>query len=742
MAGMNVQTRTGIHYEKRRKEEDNMSVNKKIRLMFLLLAAAALLAGCTKKETDDKTAKEPAGKTENSPVVMTAEDGSWMGKGGCYKLEVPELRENALFAYTYEGIIYSLVYESTGDKIYAGDEIIYKSSSIREIAVGGPGICIINDVTDYKNNSGNKRESVLELITHDGQKVWEQDVTEYMEEEYTIDIRFDRKGNIFILLSDNTVAVFDKEGSYLCSIPIEKMTKHLVLDKDGNMYVTTGGQSNNISSLSGSRMGDDQVWLLNTESKTAELYGEFEGYKVRDGWDKYIFILADNTGLYGVEKPDGETKPIAIWEELSLSFSNILDVQPGEEGEFLIRSMGMVVLLVPAKPSEVKPKTSITIASTTGFTNLTQIMVDFNLSNQDYVVRMIDYSNNEERNLDESINMLNMDLMAGEYPDLFDFTLLPEKYYISKDLLEDLYTYIDNDPDIKREDFALLDKLEIDEKLYYITNGYTLDTVIGLKSRFGDSYGWSLDDYIKIQSQNDGEIMYNVTKKNFLYNMVQRFAAVNVDWKEKNCSFDSEEFIKILNTTAQLRENPEPENPSELDFTPGGVRLREGTLIGCSWYIDGVSSLAEAKAETGEEITCIGWPTPDGSDGTWLDTNNRLGICSKGDKEGAWEFIKYVLTTSAKRYNSYGISINKEALEEQCTKAMTPSKEEKDKVLATEEDRKDFYDLMERSVYLGTASEEIVDIVMEEAEAFLAGDKTAEETAHIIQSRVKILISE
>lgn len=710
-----------------------MSVNKKIRFMSLLLSALVLLAGCTKKAEDDKTVKEPAGKTENGPVIMTAEDGSWMGEGGCYKLEVPELTKDASYAYTYGGIIYSLVYENAGDKIYAGDKNIYQSSSIREITVGSPGICIINDVTNYKKNSGNKREFVLELITHDGQEVWKQDVTEYMEGEYPNDIKFDGKGNIFVLLSDNTVAVFDKEGSFLRSIPIEKTAKHLVLDKDGNMYVTAGGQSNNTGA---------QVWLLKTESGTAELYAEFEGYKVRDGWDKYIFILADNTGLYGVEKPGGETKPVAVWEELSLSFHNILDVQPGEEGEFLIRSMGMSALLVPAKPSEVKPKTVITIACTTSYTNLTQIIADFNLSSQDYVVRMIDYSNNEERNMDESINMLNMDLMAGEYPDLFEFTLLPEKYYISKDLLEDLYTYIDSDPDIKREDLVLLDKLEIDKKLYYITNGYTLDTVIGLKSRFGDSYGWSLDDYIKIQSENDGEIMYNVTKKNFLYNMAERFAAVNVDWKEKDCSFDSEEFIKILNTIAQLRENPEPENPSELDFTPGGVRLREGTLIGCSWYIDGVSGLAEARAETGEEITFIGWPTPDGSGGTRLDTNNRLGICSKGDKDGAWEFVKYVLTTGAKRYNGYGISINKEVLKEQCTKAMTPSKEEKDKVLAAEEDKKDFYDLMEHSVYIGTASKEIVDIVMEEAEAFLAGDKTAEETAHIIQSRVKILISE
>ena len=36
----------------------------------------------------------------------------------------------------------------------------------------------------------------------------------------------------------------------------------------------------------------------------------------------------------------------------------------------------------------------------------------------------------------------------------------------------------------------------------------------------------------------------------------------------------------------------------------------------------------------------------------------------------------------------------------------------------------------------------VVDMIMEEAQAFYAGDKTAEETAEIIQSRVKLFVSE
>lgn len=235
--------------------------------------------------------------------------------------------------------------------------------------------------------------------------------------------------------------------------------------------------------------------------------------------------------------------------------------------------------------------------------------------------------------------------------------------------------------------------------------------------------------------------MYNVTRENFLRTMIYRYAAKAVDWQEKTCDFETEEFLKILNATAKLRENPEPENPADMDFTPGGVRLKEGTLIAIAWYMEDVRSIAEAREETGEEISCIGWPTPDGSGGTSLSANRLVGMCSKGNKKGAWEFIKYLITEGAWD-NTYGISVNKEVLEAQTAEAMSPSKEDETKVIATEEDKQQFYDLMDQSVFYGTASDKAADIIMEEAAAFLAGDKTAEETARIIQSRVSLLVAE
>lgn len=715
-----------------------MYSKKRVIYMGLFLAVLVLMAGCGKKKENAKPEEKTSSGAERGPVSMTAEDGSWIGEGGCYKLENLNLADGTWLTMVNKNDVYEVTYEDNKEKIYLGNKLFYEPSGlVEEAAAGDAGICLLNKSYD----ADDKKLYKLEQVEYDRKQVWEKDITKYIQDEYPIDMGFDGKGQIFLLLSDNTVLVFSKEGSHICTISLGKTVKRLVLDGNGTMHVTTCKGNKEEGASSGVRKIEDGIWLLEPEKKTAKQAAAYEGCQLFDGGDKYLFTVLNDKGIYGMETLGQDTVPIALWTELSLSFQNINDVEQMEEGSYIIRDSSMTAKLVSAEPSEVKAKTAVTIASVTPYSNLPSLISDFNLQSQDYVVRSIDYSQNGQITTEEAINQLNMDIIAGEYPDLFDFGMLPEAYYSEKGLLEDIYTYIDDDPDVSREDFVLLDKLEQKGRLYYVAGSYSLDTAVGLESRFGDSQGWSLDDYLKIQSQNDGEIMYNVTRENFLRTMIYRYAAKAVDWQEKTCDFETEEFLKILNATAKLRENPEPENPADMDFTPGGVRLKEGTLIAIAWYMEDVRSIAEAREETGEEISCIGWPTPDGSGGTSLSANRLVGMCSKGNKKGAWEFIKYLITEGAWD-NTYGISVNKEVLEAQTAEAMSPSKEDETKVIATEEDKQQFYDLMDQSVFYGTASDKAADIIMEEAAAFLAGDKTAEETARIIQSRVSLLVAE
>lgn len=716
-------------------------LNKKImRLTAMFIAVSVLLCGCGKKPANGgPEEKGPDTGEQSSTVQAIAQDGTWKGQGGCFNLEKFDLMDGIFKMDVWEDNVYGLGFtDENGMAIYLGEKVFYEDSRIQDMEVGEKGVCIISDISDY--NVSSTQELMVILLGHDGQVMWESNITSHVQDNYTKEIRVNQEGQIFILLSSGSVIVLSQEGTFLCSITLEDMVNHLILGGDGKIYAATSKPKENSVFLSQQADKDEKIWFLNVESKSAELTAEIESIKVFDGGAEYLFSAADDNGLYGLKEASGQRVPIALWAELGISLQNISEVYQMKEDRYLIRNSSLAAILTPADPGDIKVKTVITIASVVPWVSLDQEISDFNFKNQNYMLKKIDYSLGDTRTLDQSIQALNMDIMAGNYPDLFDLTMLPEAYYYQKGLLEEIYALMDGEPDMQRDKFMLLDKLETDGKLYFVSGNYALDTGIGLKSRFGESFGWSLDDYLKIQSENSGEIMYNVTRKDFLRNIAYQYVAEAIDWSSGTCDFESQEFIKILNATAKVRENPESQNPSELDFTPAGKRLSTGSLIVASWYMDNVRSVAAARAEVGEEISFPGMPTLDGSSGTQLYLNNSAAICSKGNVDGAWEFIKYIMTDGA-RESRFGISVNKEVLEAQTAESMKPAQEE-GMVAASEKDKEQFYELLDHAVYYSKASETVINIILEEAEAFLKGAKTAEDTARIIQSRVSILAAE
>ena len=63
-------------------------------------------------------------------------------------------------------------------------------------------------------------------------------------------------------------------------------------------------------------------------------------------------------------------------------------------------------------------------------------------------------------------------------------------------MLEDLWPYIENDPDLGRE--AVMDRVlecaEQDGKLYTVFNSFGINTVVGSTAVVGDRTSWTLDD--------------------------------------------------------------------------------------------------------------------------------------------------------------------------------------------------------------------------------------------------------
>jgi ABC-type glycerol-3-phosphate transport system substrate-binding protein len=154
-----------------------------------------------------------------------------------------------------------------------------------------------------------------------------------------------------------------------------------------------------------------------------------------------------------------------------------------------------------------------------------------------------------------------------------------------------------------------------------------------------------------------------------------------------------------------------------------------------------------------DDVTCIGYPTADGSNGSILSSNDSLAItASSKNQEGAWEFIKYVTMGEYQTGLNWGYPILQTAFDNMLDEYMTDKYEgngygyddfDYELVPATKEQMDQLREIIDMAKPSNQSTDDnITDIISEEAQAYFDGQKTAEAVAEIIQSRVAIYVSE
>lgn len=141
-----------------------------------------------------------------------------------------------------------------------------------------------------------------------------------------------------------------------------------------------------------------------------------------------------------------------------------------------------------------------------------------------------------------------------------------------------------------------------------------------------------------------------------------------------------------------------------------------------------------------DDVAVIGFPAP--GSGHSLFFNGELAISAQSQrKEGAWEFVKFMLQygetygVSNMNFNVLGTSLELQ-IQEARTRQFDPvSQTDIDKVLAA-------VDAADNVFRYSGYDDPIAQLIIEEAEAFWAGDKSAQETADLIQGRVQRYVSE
>lgn len=482
--------------------------------------------------------------------------------------------------------------------------------------------------------------------------------------------------------------------------------------------------------------------LINTDDFSVETaYKVPSIYQVWPGDGEYDLYLTNAKSLFGIELSAHTAQELLIWENAEMTApSEFLGTT--EEG-YLVVQMNPFTLknelltIAPVPPGEYVEKTELILATTESefvFTtgNTYSAIQYFNQRNDKYRISVIYYYADSVLETAAQAQQLKMDVLTGEQIDFLLVNNYDSYPFVAQGLLEDLYPYLDSDPEISREVLSpsLLASLEEDGKLLYCATSYSVTGFVGLSDLVGNDQGWSLEDFAQAVQAVDTQAVTPIADfsgADFLYMYMLYNYDHFVDTAKGTCNFDCEEFRLLLELCRDYF--PDMGKPGSI---LEGTAILERAQIAPTY-----SSLGSDITAFGEGVTLVGFPGVGGNGGAVQRGYATFSMLSTSkNKEGVWEFMKFLWSPTGQSQHGFECPARIENMDAGLQRQVQQWGNMTEAEAA-----------LTRDYYLGATSHvtfdsAIRDIVMEEAQALLAGDKSIEDTIAIIQNRSMIYLSE
>ena len=812
-------------------------MNKRIAALTLASALLlGLLAGCSKPAADGTTDTKQNGKNNGSTAVSTPkyayqaqyldlpEDINWIG-ASCvssdtlyFTASVPTGEQES---YTDENGT-EVFYDTYGEALFRMDltsgectklenyeaepveedpngangvamsadgtwQVFDSNTNVRTIAAGADGtIWLYREIYRYSEDGMND-ENISELIQLDAhgtllRTITPQDISQDDESGdsfryYSIDtILSDDQGYVYTY-DYQTINVYGPDGSFVCSKSDDDINRMCQLSQSEVGVVT--------SAADGSHVFKQLDPVTKDWGKQTPLVAD--AWTIYPGDDVYNYYYMSNTNVFGERKDTGETEKVVDWLSCDVDSgrmnSDSLGFLPdGRIVTILYDYSGdsheqQVVVLSRVDASTVQEKTELTLACYSLDYNLRSQIVKFNKTNPDYRIVVTDYaeyaSDSEDSNA--GLTKLSTEIIAGNVPDLIaNSMLMPMRQYAAKGLLEDLWPYIDADPEFSRDALMQqpLNAAQIDGKLYQLPLDFSVTTAVGLGKIVGGYDTWTLADLKDAMTKlPEGAMIFN--KYYTQTEMLQYCVAMNADsfmsWQDGTCNFDSDDFRALLEFTGSFP--AEYDWQSDDDYESDFSRVKSGKQLLYPTGIGDFDSIYYMFAVLGSDVSFIGFPREDGSNGNCFNADVTLSITTTcKDKSAAWSFVRSTLSEEFQK-ELWNFPILKSAFDEKAKEAMTQEYEtdadgnqildengdpipistggmswgEEDMVelyAVTQEQYDAVMGLINSTTSYLDYDQNVLNIITEEAAGYFAGSKTLEEASKIIQSRVNLYIQE
>ncbi len=606
-------------------------------------------------------------------------------------------------------------------------------------------------------------------LNAEGEEIRTLDITEDLKTKeseegypaYISSIVCDKEHNILVTDSDSFIMAWDKEGNKIGEIPLDTWGNGLVASEDGSVYY-----------LGMDEMSWDNVLfpVLINEKKLGDKIGNLSGMYANDvsiDKNQVILMSAENELLMYDVKND-EEKTVLNWLDYNVNGMDIRMVRMLEDGKIMAYTESYSgdntvseIVVLEESDGEQEEKIILTYATFGNDSDIASAIIRFNQNSDKYRIKVVDYY--DEEDWETGRNAYEEAILDGSSCDIFSVNTDEYKSFARKGLYADLSELMNNDPDVKREDYFenILKAFEVDGKLYAMPTSFNINTLVGKTAIWGEERA-DMKKFVEVAGKlpKDSYLMEGISKSGWLYTALMAGFDNYINWETGECSFASPEFIELLETA-----NSFPKEYNWDSVTGSTPQLLESNKIALyTEYMSQITDYQLTKVLFGEPITNVGFPGAPGNGSIITGYSSLFAISEQCEnKEGAWEFVKYMISEDYQsNYIEWSIPIHKGAFDKRMEKAMEKGfykNEDGEEVeapvmtygwqdvtvevyAATQEDVKEFRAIIEGAQTTASMDTEIMTMIEEETAPFFDGKKSAKEVADIIQGRVKIYVNE
>lgn len=584
------------------------------------------------------------------------------------------------------------------------------------------------------------------------------------DREYLYMYRFevDTTGNIYFDDGEKTLYVLDSNGTMLAKLTVDNWINGYISLSDGSVMAAVYNSEGKLEFREIDLAA--KAWGKSYEAGSS-------GHNFISGNGEYDFFYNNGTSLFGYDLETATETKVLTWLNCDIDGNGLALCSVKEDGGIFVatnnytssNSSMEAVNLVKTPASEAPYREVITLATLGLDYSLRGAILSFNKTNQDCRIEVQDYSEyNTQDDYTAGITKLSTEIVSGKIPDIIATSQLPYEQYAAKGLLEDLYQYIDNDPDISRDDLveSVFSAMENEGKLNTIASSFYVIFIAGRADVVGSEPGWTMEEFqnvIKSHPEADYPLGMGMTRENVFSSLFTLSMSNYVNWITGECSFNTPEFKSLLEF-AKTFPSYEEMDYENMEWISESQLLSEGRMIASFTGLSDFSNYQYYKAVYGGDMVIKSLPGESGGGYTAMVEGGLAMTTSCKNKDMAWSFMRTLLFEKYQEENVWSFPTNKNVFNKMLEEAMKQEYDFEgnpisrggmsdgvvsvDYYAISQEEADQIMGLINSINQIANYETSLTQIIDEEAVAYFAGEKSLDEVASLIQSRLTIYINE